>query len=96
MRVSSGGLRLDLPVAYDYDTMSATNGVTALNLGPKGREVTGELNVALDLNAWMLLRFDPVQGKRRWIAASRISAIGPWTALRAALYSRCQDDPVAR
>ena len=59
------------------------------------REVTGELNVALDLNAWMLLRFDPVQGKRRWIAASRMSAIGPWTALRAALYARRPDDPLA-
>jgi hypothetical protein len=43
LRVSSGGLRLDLPVAYDYDTLSATNGISTLNLTPKGREITGEL-----------------------------------------------------
>jgi hypothetical protein len=48
----------------------------------------GQAHVVLDLDAWMLLRFDPVQGRRRWIAASRHSATGPWPALRAALYAR--------
>jgi hypothetical protein len=43
LRVSSGGLRLDLPVAYDYDTLTATNGISKLNLSPKGREIIGEL-----------------------------------------------------
>jgi hypothetical protein len=55
----------------------------------------GQAQVALDLDAWMLLRFDPVQGKRRWIAASRRSAVGPWTALRAALHARRPADPLA-
>lgn len=54
----------------------------------------GEVQVALDLDAWMLLRFDPVNGKRCWIAASRGSAVGPWPALRAALYARRPADPL--
>jgi hypothetical protein len=57
--------------------------------------VAGNAQVALDLDAWMLLRFDPVQGKRQWIAASRRSAVGPWPALRAALYARRPADPLA-
>jgi hypothetical protein len=56
----------------------------------------GQVQVALDLDAWMLLRFDPDQGKRRWIAASRRSARGPWPALRAALHARRPADPLAR
>ena len=55
----------------------------------------GAVTVALDLDAWILLRFDPDQGPRRWIAASRPSAIGPWPALRAALYARRPADPLA-
>jgi hypothetical protein len=56
--------------------------------------VAGKVQVALDLDAWMLLRFDPLQGRRRWIAASRATAIGPWPALRAALYARRPADPL--
>jgi hypothetical protein len=56
---------------------------------------SGQAQVALDLDAWMLLRFDPVQGRREWIAASRRSAVGPWPALRAALYARRPADPLA-
>jgi hypothetical protein len=56
--------------------------------------LAGEVTVALDLDAWMLLRFDPLQGRSRWVAASRASAIGPWPALRAALYARRPDDPL--
>ncbi len=44
LRVQSGGLRLDLPIAYSYDTLSATNGISQLNLSPKGREMTGEVS----------------------------------------------------
>jgi hypothetical protein len=47
----------------------------------------GEVTLMLDLDAWLLLRFDPLTGRRRWIAASRQSSQGPWAALRAALYS---------
>ena len=55
---------------------------------------SGQAHVALDLDAWMLLRFDRVDGKRCWIAASRKSAVGPWPALRAALYARRPADPL--
>jgi hypothetical protein len=55
----------------------------------------GDVKVALDLDAWLLLRFEPAHGKRCWIAASRRSATGPWPALRAALYARRPVDPLA-
>jgi hypothetical protein len=57
--------------------------------------LVGEVTVALDLDAWMLLRFDPARGRRRWIVASRASAAGPWPALRAALYARRPADPLS-
>lgn len=56
--------------------------------------LVGDAHVVLDLDSWMLLRFDPVQGRRCWIAASRHSAVGPWPALRAALYARRPADPL--
>ncbi len=43
LRVSGGGLNLDLPVSYDYATQSAGFGIRRLALAPTGREVTGEL-----------------------------------------------------
>ncbi len=43
LRVGSGGVRLDLPVAYDYDTLATTNAFTNLSLAPKGRELDAEL-----------------------------------------------------
>ena len=43
LRVSSGGLNLELPVAYSYDTLTATNAIQRLTLSPKGREIAGEL-----------------------------------------------------
>jgi hypothetical protein len=51
LRVSSGGLALNLPVAYDYATLTPTFGIRQFNLAPKGREIASEL-------AWMM----PVQG----------------------------------
>jgi hypothetical protein len=59
------------------------------------RGFVGEVRVALDLEAWMLLRFAAAHGKRHWIVASRRSAAGPWPALRAALYARRPADPLA-
>jgi hypothetical protein len=56
--------------------------------------LVGQAHVVLDLDAWMLLRFDPLQGRCCWIAASRRSAVGPWPALRAALYARRPADPL--
>jgi hypothetical protein len=43
LRVEQGKLRLDLPVAYDYSTGTATFGTRSLNLAPTGREIMGEL-----------------------------------------------------
>ncbi len=43
LRVESGGLRLNLPVDYDYETLTATNAVQTLSLAPTGRELIGEL-----------------------------------------------------
>lgn len=43
LRVQSGGLNLDLPIAYSYDTLTVTRGIKRLRLVPRGREVTGEL-----------------------------------------------------
>lgn len=43
LRVESGGLNLSLPVAYSYDTESATFGTIPLSLAPDGREIMGEL-----------------------------------------------------
>jgi hypothetical protein len=51
--------------------------------------VEGWARVAIDLDGWMLLRFEATAAtrRRRWIAASRPRSLGPWAALRAALYS---------
>ncbi|WEK47929.1 MAG: S8 family serine peptidase [Candidatus Andeanibacterium colombiense] len=43
LRVESGGLNLSLPVAYSYDTESATMGTIPLSLTPDGREIMSEL-----------------------------------------------------
>jgi hypothetical protein len=43
LRVERGGLNFLLPVAYSYDTLAATDGVSRLNLSPNGREVSTEL-----------------------------------------------------
>jgi hypothetical protein len=54
----------------------------------------GAARVTIDLDGWMLLRFDPAAGPRRWIAASRRASVGGWAALRAALYSPRPADPL--
>jgi hypothetical protein len=58
----------------------------------EGEELAGELLVALDLDAHLLLRFDaaPTSTRRarcHWIAASRSSCMGDWHGLRCALHS---------
>jgi hypothetical protein len=57
------------------------------------RQTSGQADVTLDLGGWMLLTFKPVSGGRIWIPASHRSAIGPWSALRTALYARRPADP---
>lgn len=43
LRVESGGLRLTLPVAYSYDTLSPTYADRLVSLSPHGRELDAEL-----------------------------------------------------
>jgi hypothetical protein len=47
----------------------------------------GDMRVMIDLDRWVLLRFERSPKGRCWIAASRRATEGPWPALRAALYS---------
>jgi hypothetical protein len=46
----------------------------------------GEVTVAFDLDGWMLLRFDPLAGPRRWLPLARLGSTAAWSALRGALY----------
>lgn len=43
LRVASGGLSLNVPVAYDYATLTPTFGVRRFSLAPTGREISSEL-----------------------------------------------------
>ena len=54
--------------------------------------VAGEVDVALDFGAWMLLRFRPASGTRRerrtrWLPVQRRGLDAHWHALRCAVYS---------
>jgi hypothetical protein len=51
--------------------------------------VVGEPRVVIDLGAWMLLRFTPIepQSHARWLALSRRQAAAAWPLWRAALFS---------
>ena len=51
LRVTSGGLSLNVPVAYDYATLTPTFGIRRFSLAPTGREISSEL-------AWVM----PVKG----------------------------------
>jgi len=44
LRVTSGGLALELPVSYDYSTRSAGYDIRHLSLSPTGRELVAEAN----------------------------------------------------
>lgn len=43
LRVTRGGLAVNLPVAYDYATLGTTFGVQRLSLAPNGQEISSEL-----------------------------------------------------
>ncbi|GAB5482818.1 MAG: hypothetical protein Pars92KO_25750 [Parasphingorhabdus sp.] len=49
LRVSSGGLNLNLPVGYSYETLQTEFGQRTLNLAPQGRELVSELVYATPL-----------------------------------------------
>ncbi len=52
--------------------------------------LAGELQVRIDLGAWLLLRFKPTAPNSQvsWLALSRRNAVALWPVWRAALYSR--------
>ena len=59
--------------------------------GNSTAETPGEVAVAIDLGAWMLLRFKPVAHtglpQARWLPVQRRGLEGSWHGLRCALYS---------
>jgi hypothetical protein len=57
-------------------------------------EREGAARVALDLDGWLLLRFEPIDGRRLWVAASASQCVGSWAELRAALYSPRVAEPL--
>ncbi len=64
LRVERGGLELNLPVAWDYATQSATFARVPLSLAPKGRELDAELAWATalwggDASASVFFRREP-------------------------------------
>ena len=48
----------------------------------------GQPDLALDLQARMLVRWTPAQGRPLWLWVERDAALSHWDALRRALYSR--------
>ena len=63
----------------------------AWHLGPvRGDRVPGDLSVAIDLGAWMLLRFTasvPARPRVVWLPLQRWGIESQWHALRCAVYS---------
>ena len=53
----------------------------------------GEVDVMLDLQRWLLLRFRPADGRVRWLPVPAAEAGAAWHGLRAALYSRAAFSP---
>jgi hypothetical protein len=50
LRVTRGGLALNLPVAYDYATLGTTFAVRQISLAPKGQEIASELVWVVPIN----------------------------------------------
>ena len=50
LRVTRGGLALNVPVAYDYSTLTSTFGVRRFSLAPTGREIASEASWILPLS----------------------------------------------
>ena len=72
----------------------ACRGVAAATLTWDGRQwladgAAGRLDVMIDLDCWMLLRFTPDAGGRtRWPAMRQAEAGAAWHGLRAAVHAR--------
>ena len=65
--------------------------------GARRPAMPGELQVALDLGAWLLLRFIPeaAGGRARWLAVQRRGLEPQWHALRCAIYAPLPKQPAA-
>ena len=50
LRVTSGGLSLNVPVSYDYATLTPTFGIRQFSLAPTGREISSELAWTMPLS----------------------------------------------
>ena len=50
LRVASGGLTLNVPIGYDYATLTPTFGIRRFSLAPQGREIASELAWKLPIN----------------------------------------------
>ena len=50
LRVTSGGLALNVPIAYDYATLTPTFGIRQLSLAPQGREIASEVAWVVPIN----------------------------------------------
>ena len=64
LRISSGGIELNLPVSYDYRTRETVYDARTLNLAPEGRELVSEFGYARALwggymSANLYYRTDP-------------------------------------
>lgn len=56
LRVTSGGLHLNLPTSYNYDSATASWSPSLVSLVPKGRQVDGEASYAMPVgNGWLML-----------------------------------------
>ena len=57
--------------------------------------LAGEMSVAIDLGAWMLLRFVPEPaGRSLWLPVQRRGLAAPWHALRCAVHAPHRRPPV--
>ncbi len=65
--------------------------------GSKGPAMAGEVQIALDFGAWLLLRFvpDTAGGRSRWLAVQRRGLEPHWHALRCAVYAPHRKQPAA-
>jgi len=50
LRVTSGGLALNVPIAYDYATLTPTFGIRQFSLAPQGREIASEVAWVVPIN----------------------------------------------
>jgi hypothetical protein len=83
----AAGVTRTAPVELQWDTRRWLLHASGTDAEPH----PGNLTIALDLGAWMLLRFDPdpappAQRRATWLPVQRLGAEAHWHALRCAVY----------